>query len=105
MASEPTVPAPIPSAWTAIGPAVIRRGQAATSPPMSGRIAGIAVSRHGDVMYVGTANGGARGVLAEVFAAARRVAAAQRGQTRFQQLLDHRLGAHRGLRFIEEAPM
>lgn len=58
MANEHRLPAPIPSRWTSMGPAVVRRGQAVGAPPVAGRTNGIAISRHNAVMYIATANGG-----------------------------------------------
>ena len=44
--------------WVPRGPSVVRRGQAANSPPVSGRIAGIALAREHRRVYVASANGG-----------------------------------------------
>ncbi len=44
--------------WVSIGPSSARRGQAATFPAISGRVSGIALPRHGQRIYIATANGG-----------------------------------------------
>ena len=44
--------------WTPLGPAVSLKGQAATRPPVSGRVEAIAVSDDGNRVYLGSANGG-----------------------------------------------
>ncbi|HEX6254505.1 MAG TPA: hypothetical protein VFZ70_01720 [Euzebyales bacterium] len=51
-------PAPPANSWVPIGPAVLRRGQGATLPATSGRVAGLAPLAGGDRIYVGSANGG-----------------------------------------------
>lgn len=44
--------------WIPIGPSVVRRGQAAGNPAVSGRAVDIAISPGGLIAYVATANGG-----------------------------------------------
>ncbi|TKB24675.1 hypothetical protein FCL47_17750 [Desulfopila sp. IMCC35006] len=44
--------------WVSIGPSSARRGQASTFPAISGRVSGIALPRHGQRVYIATANGG-----------------------------------------------
>jgi hypothetical protein len=44
--------------WVPLGPAVVLNGMAATRPPVSGRVAGVAISADGQRIYVGSANGG-----------------------------------------------
>lgn len=44
--------------WISIGPSSARRGQACTFPAISGRVSGIALPRHGQRVYIATANGG-----------------------------------------------
>lgn len=44
--------------WTPIGPSVIAHGQASNSPPVSGRVRGLAVGPGGTRAYMGAANGG-----------------------------------------------
>lgn len=44
--------------WVPLGPAVVLNGMAATRPPVSGRVVGVAVSADGQRVYVGSANGG-----------------------------------------------
>lgn len=58
MATDPRPPALVPAVWTAIGPSVMRNGQAFTRPPVSGRVPSIALSRYADVVYAATSNGG-----------------------------------------------
>lgn len=53
--------APLPppaNNWIPIGPSVVRHGQAATRPAVSGRINGIAVAQNAAVVYAASANGG-----------------------------------------------
>jgi len=54
VAAGPTVP----SRFLPIGPSPMLNGLAQGGPPVAGRTPGLAVSRHGDVVYAGTANGG-----------------------------------------------
>lgn len=58
MAADPAAPTPVPSVWTAVGPSVMRNGQAFTRPPVSGRVPSLALSRYADVVYAATSNGG-----------------------------------------------
>lgn len=44
--------------WIPRGPSVVRQGQALNRPAVSGRIAGVAVARGGERVYVASANGG-----------------------------------------------
>lgn len=44
--------------WVPLGPGVVLNGQAATRPPVSGRVNGLGFSADGQRVYVGTANGG-----------------------------------------------
>lgn len=44
--------------WVPLGPSVVLNGQAATRPPVSGRVTGVAVSADGQRVYAGSANGG-----------------------------------------------
>lgn len=44
--------------WRPLGPSVVTEGQAVGSPPVGGRIAGIAVARDGKTLYAASANGG-----------------------------------------------
>lgn len=44
--------------WVPIGPSVVRRGQASGSPPISGRVARIAIAPAGSPMYIASADGG-----------------------------------------------
>jgi hypothetical protein len=41
-----------------VGPSPMLNGLAQGGPPVAGRTPGLAVSRHGDIVYAGTANGG-----------------------------------------------
>jgi hypothetical protein len=55
----PTPPQPPPATnWISIGPTVVRRGQATSSPPVSGRAVDIAIAPGGSPVYAATANGG-----------------------------------------------
>ncbi|RZL39395.1 MAG: hypothetical protein EOP35_03775 [Rubrivivax sp.] len=54
-ASGPTVS---PGRFLPIGPAPMLNGLAQGGPPVAGRTPGVAVSRHGEIVYIGTANGG-----------------------------------------------
>jgi hypothetical protein len=54
---EPPLPPPANN-WIPIGPSVMRQGQGADRPAVSGRIAGIAVAPGGQRVYAGSANGG-----------------------------------------------
>jgi hypothetical protein len=47
-----------PNQWTPLGPSVLRKGQAANRPAVSGRVPGIAVAVGGMRVYVASANGG-----------------------------------------------
>jgi hypothetical protein len=59
VAGAPAAPLPAPANnWVPIGPAVMRQGQGAVRPAVSGRIAGIAVAPGGQRVYAGSANGG-----------------------------------------------
>jgi hypothetical protein len=49
---------PPASNWVPIGPSVVRRGQAAGTPAMAGRISGLAVASGGFRVYAASANGG-----------------------------------------------
>src|SRR5215207_2644876 len=51
------LPAPANN-WIPRGPSVLRKGQAANRPAVSGRIPGVAVARGGERVYVASANGG-----------------------------------------------
>ncbi|MEK6225570.1 MAG: hypothetical protein AABM40_04660 [Chloroflexota bacterium] len=44
--------------WIPIGPAVVRKGQATSNPPISGRVTKIAVAPGGSLVYAATADGG-----------------------------------------------
>ncbi len=48
----------VPNQWLPLGPSVLLKGQAGTSPPMSGRVSSIAVAPGGERIYIGSANGG-----------------------------------------------
>lgn len=50
--------APPRSAWTPIGPSVLRQGQGEVQPPTSGRVAGLAVAPGGNRIYAASAKGG-----------------------------------------------
>jgi hypothetical protein len=57
--APPAPPAPPPATnWVPIGPSVVRRGQAAGAPPVSGRAADIAIAPGAARVYAATANGG-----------------------------------------------
>lgn len=44
--------------WSPLGPSVVLDGQAIGSPPVAGRVSGIAVAPGGSTVYAATANGG-----------------------------------------------
>jgi hypothetical protein len=48
----------LPSRFVPIGPSPMLNGLAQGGPPVAGRTPGLAISRHGDIVYAGTANGG-----------------------------------------------
>ena len=66
MTSLPAVDAMLPPGpvipgeknWSPLGPSVVMNGQAEGSPPVGGRIAGIAVAPGGQIIYAASANGG-----------------------------------------------
>ena len=56
---RPMPPPPPPAtSWIPIGPSVVRRGQAAGAPAVSGRAVDIAIASGGTRSYLATANGG-----------------------------------------------
>lgn len=57
--AAPLAPLPPPANnWIPIGPSVVRQGQAANRPAVSGRVAGLAVASGGARVYAASANGG-----------------------------------------------
>jgi hypothetical protein len=56
-APQPPLPAPANN-WVPLGPSVLRQGQGADRPAVSGRVAGLAVAPGGQRVYAGCANGG-----------------------------------------------
>lgn len=54
----PTAGVPGQNNWVTIGPSVARKGQPTGSPPIAGRVGGIAIAAGGTRVYVASADGG-----------------------------------------------